>query len=91
MDTPTLRLDIKLGRSRETYNDRETVILFDAWLEVQHPYIQHVVQEHIEALTKSIENFGEVSAKVLLSEVYLEVYKHTQAERQMSMNGKAAQ
>lgn len=74
--TDNLRLDSKMARMKsDTVDERETVILFDAWFEVQHPYIQHVVNEHIDSLKKAIPNFGDVSAKVLLTQVYLFVGK----------------
>lgn len=49
------------------------IAAFDEWLELQIQPVKDTVEHHIYLLTKAIPNFGEKSAKILLSGVYLRV------------------
>jgi hypothetical protein len=47
----------------------------------QNEDVKDTVQIHIAALVKAIQNLGDKSAKILLSEVYLEARRHIHIEK----------
>lgn len=69
-------------KSQFTYNKADSMIAaFDEWLELQSEAVRDTVHSHIAKLTKAIPNLGDKSAKILLSEVYLEARRHIHIEK----------
>ena len=69
------------SRNKLNYDDADAKIAaFDEWLELQIQPVKDTVEHHIYLLTKAIPNFGEKSAKILLSEVYLVARRQIQIE-----------
>lgn len=69
-------------KTQFTYNKADSMIAaFDEWLEGQPKPVQDTVNGHITKLTKAIPNLGDKSAKILLSEVYLEARRHIHIEK----------
>ena len=70
------------SRNKLNYDDADAKIAaFDEWLELQIQPVKDTVNQHIAILVKAIPNFGEKSAKILLSEVYLVARRHIQIEK----------
>ncbi len=70
------------SRSKLNYDDADAKIAaFDEWLEGQTEAVKDTVNIHIAKLVKAIPNFGEKSAKILLSEVYLVARRHIHIEK----------
>jgi len=57
------------------------IAAFDEWLEEQGEAVRDKVRCHIEWLMEAIPNLGDKSAKILLSEVYLEARRHIHIEK----------
>jgi len=75
-------MDTQPPKTQFTYNKADSMIsAFDEWLEGQSEAIKDTVQIHIAALVKAIPNLGDKSAKILLSEVYLEARRHIHIEK----------
>jgi len=69
-------------KTQFTYNKADnTIAAFDEWLADQSEAVRDTVQIHIAALVKAIPNLGYKSAKILLSEVYLEARLHIHIEK----------
>jgi len=69
-------------KTQFTYNKADnTIAAFDEWLAEQNEAVRDTVQIHIAALVKAIPNLGDKSAKILLSEVYLEARRHIHIEK----------
>ena len=70
------------SQNKLNYDDADAKIAaFDEWLELQIQRVKDTVEHHIYLLTKAIPNFGEKSAKILLSEVYLVARRQIQIEK----------
>jgi uncharacterized iron-regulated protein len=69
-------------KTQFTYKVADSKITaFDEWLAEQNEAVKDTVQIHIAALVKAIPNLGDKSAKILLSEVYLEARRHIHIEK----------